>query len=95
MGVCEPNLSGIGGCGMMTIYLADSHEYEVLEYMETVPVALEPGWFNPDTDVNTAKNAAVPGQVAGLLTALEMYGTMSREEVMAPAIRLAREGFPM
>ena len=95
VGVCEPNLSGIGGCGMMTIYLADSHEYEVLEYMETVPVALEPGWFNPDTDVNTAKNAAVPGQVAGLLTALEMYGTMSREEVMAPAIRLAREGFPM
>lgn len=95
VGVCEPNLSGIGGCGMMNIYLSENHEYEILEYMETVPVALEPGWFNPDTDVNTAKNAAVPGQVYGLLTALEKYGTMSREEVMAPAIKLAREGFPM
>ena len=37
VGVCEPNLSSIGGCGMMNIYLADNHEYEILEYMETVP----------------------------------------------------------
>lgn len=95
VGVCEPNLSGIGGCGMMNIYLKDSNSYEILEYMETVPAAVEPGWYNPDTDSATAKNAAVPSQVHGLLTALEKYGTMSREEVMAPAIKLAREGFPM
>ena len=63
--------------------------------METVPVAVEPGWYNPETDSATAKNAAVPGQVAGLLTALEKYGTMTPEEVMAPAIKLAREGFPI
>lgn len=95
VGVCEPWLSGIGGCGMMNIYLKDGHQYEILEYMETVPVAVEPGWYNPETDVATAKNAAVPGQVAGLLTALEQYGTMSREEVMAPAIKLARDGFAL
>lgn len=95
VGVCEPWLSGIGGCGMMNIYLKDGHQYEILEYMETVPVAVQPGWYNPETDVATAKNAAVPGQVAGLLTALEEYGTMSREEVMAPAIKLARDGFAM
>ena len=93
VGVCEPWLSGIGGCGMMTVYMKDTHDYEVLEYMETVPVAVQPGWYNPETDVATAKNAAVPGQVMGLLTALEKYGTMSREEVMAPAIKLARDGF--
>lgn len=95
VGVCEPWLSGIGGCGMMTVYMKDTHDYEVLEYMETVPVAVQPGWYNPETDVATAKNAAVPGQVMGLLTALEKYGTMSREEVMAPAIKLARDGFAM
>ena len=95
VGVCEPWLSGIGGCGMMNIYLKEGHQYEILEYMETVPVAIEPGWYNPETDSATAKNAAVPGQVAGLLTALEQFGTMSRQEVMAPAIKLARDGFKM
>ncbi len=95
VGVCEPNLSGVGGCGMMNIYLQANKTHEILEYMETVPVAVEPGWFNPETDVNTAKNAAVPSQVAGLLTALERFGTMTRQQVMAPAIKLAREGFPL
>ena len=93
IGVVEPWLSGIGGCGMMNIYLNDTNEYEVIEYMETLPAALEPGMYNPDTDKNTAKMAAVPSQVAGLLTALEKYGTMTPAEVLAPAIKLAREGF--
>lgn len=94
-GVVEPNLSGIGGCGMMTVYLKETNEYLVLEYMETVPNAVTPGWFNPDTDGATAKNAAVPSQVHGLLTALEKYGTMTREQVMAPAIKLAKEGWKL
>lgn len=95
IGVVEPNLSGIGGCGMMNIYLREGNQYKVLEYMETVPAAVQPGWYNKKTDAATAKNAAVPSQVHGLLTALEKYGTMSREQVMAPAIKLAREGFAM
>jgi gamma-glutamyltranspeptidase/glutathione hydrolase len=95
IGVTEPNLSGVGGCGMMNIYLKDTNEYVMLEYMETVPMNVTAGWFNKDTDSSTAKNAAVPSQVNGLLTALEKYGTMTREEVMAPAIKLAREGFEM
>lgn len=95
IGVVEPNLSGVGGCGMMNIYIKEGNQYKVLEYMETVPAAVEPGWFNSKEDGATAKNVAVPSQVHGLLTALEAYGTMSREEVMAPAIKLAREGFQM
>lgn len=93
VGVVEPWLSGIGGCGMMNIFMNETGEYEVLEYMETVPVALEPGMYNPETDKYTAKNAAVPGQVAGLAKALERYGTMSLSEVLQPAIKLARDGF--
>lgn len=95
IGVTEPNLSGIGGCGMMNIYLKETNEYVMIEYMETVPAAVKPGWYDPKTESKTAKNAAVPSQVYGLLTALEKYGTMSREEVMAPAIKLAKEGFKM
>jgi gamma-glutamyltranspeptidase/glutathione hydrolase len=95
VGVVEPNLSGIGGPGMMVIYLKDTNEYVMLEYMGTVPSALQPGMFIPAVHGNTAMNATVPGSVHGLLTALERYGTMSRQQVMAPAIRLAREGFPL
>lgn len=95
VGVLEPQYSGIGGAGLMTIYLNDEDRYTTLEYLETSPAAIEPGWYNEDTDKYTAKNAAVPSQVHGLLTALEEYGTMSREEVMAPAIELARNGFPV
>lgn len=93
IGVVEPNLSGVGGCGMMNVYLKEKNEYIILEYMETVPQAVVPGWYDKAKDGNTAKNAAVPSQVNGLLTALEKYGTMTRQEVMAPVIKLAREGF--
>lgn len=93
VGLVEPNLSGIGGCGMMNVYLKESNEYVILEYMETVPKAMMPGWFNEKKDASTAKNAAVPSQVHGLLTALEKYGKLSRKEVLAPVIKLAREGF--
>lgn len=97
IGVVEPYLSGIGGCGMMNIYLKDSKTYEMLEYMETTPAASFPGMLdveNPD-DTHSGKNVAIPGQVHGLLTALEQFGTMSREEVMAPAIKLAEDGWKM
>lgn len=93
IGVVEPNLSSIGGSGMMSIYTRETNQCIVIEYMETVPSNMKAGWFNPNTDKNTAKNAAVPGQVYGILTALDKYGTMSREEVMTPAIQLARNGF--
>lgn len=95
VGVVEPHLSGIGGPGMMIIYLAETNELIALEYMGVVPAALQPGMFIPGVHNNTAKNATVPGAVHGLLTALERFGTMSRQEILAPAIRVAREGFPL
>ena len=76
VGVVEPHHSGIGGCGMMTIYLKDTNEYVTIEYLETTPAKQAPGIYNSETDSLTAKNAAVPGQVYGLLTALEKYGNV-------------------
>ena len=58
VGVVEPNHSGIGGCGMMTIYLKDRNEYVTIEYLETTPSGQLPGLYNSETDSMTAKNAA-------------------------------------
>lgn len=97
IGVAEPEMSGVGGCGIMTIYLKDSNEYTVLEFMETVPKNTVPGVFDPKNrdQADSGMGAAVPGQVHGLLTALEKYGTMERKDVMAPAIKLASEGYEL
>lgn len=94
VGVCEPHHSGIGGCGLMTVYLADTDTYTTIEFMEALPLNYD-GTYTKAKDNQTARGAAVPGQVAGLLYALEKYGTMTPAEVLAPAIKLAREGFPL
>lgn len=95
VGLLEPQFSGIGGAGLLNLYIKDGKQHKVLEYLETVPSAIEPGWYDSEADKYTAKNAAIPSAVHGLLTALEKYGTMSREEVLAPVIKLAREGYPI
>ncbi|HYE92327.1 MAG TPA: gamma-glutamyltransferase, partial [Terriglobales bacterium] len=46
-----------------------------------------------DANVYGYRSVAVPGSVAGLALALERYGTMSLQDVVAPAVKLAREGF--
>ena len=46
-----------------------------------------------DANVYGYRSVAVPGSVAGLTLALERFGTMTLADVVAPAVRLAREGF--
>jgi len=92
VGVTEPHHSGIGGSGLMTIYLAEEDKYVTIEYLEKVPLAVTSDYYKKDLK-KTIRAAAVPSQVAGLCKALEEYGTMSLEEVLAPSIKIAREGF--
>jgi gamma-glutamyltranspeptidase/glutathione hydrolase len=55
------------------------------------------GWRLVNRDANRRgwRSIAVPGQVAGLSLALERWGTMRLDQALAPAIRLAEEGFPV
>ncbi len=101
LGVCEQQSSGIGGGGFMTLRLADTGEVIFIDFRDRSAAAasLDMWTVNPDGSVANEENkiggkaVAVPGEVKGLLYALEQYGTMSREEAMAPAIKMAEEGF--
>lgn len=98
--VFEPNASGIGGGGFMLIRMAKTGKTVVIDYREKAPAKATPDMFVLDENgkvVNDeitvgGKASGVPGTVAGLLTALEKYGTMKRADVMAPAIKHAGEG---
>ena len=106
--VVEPASNGIGGEGVLTIHLS-SGENIVVDYvgrpaksctpdMFQLEEDAEPGWMgwsNVKGDANVVghKACTTPGTVAGLSKALEMYGTLSLEETLAPAISVAEEGF--
>lgn len=99
LAVTYPSAGNIGGGGFMVIYPADG-DVVTLDFREKAPAGAHRDMFldsdgNVDRDlaVNSHQSAGVPGSVAGLLDALEKYGTMTPAEVIAPAIRLAEEGF--
>jgi len=90
VGVVEPNASGIGGEGMMVISLTGTGKAVAIDYRSAAPSSLDfPGGV-PDTGHAAV---AIPGTVAGLAAALQKYGTMPLSRVLAPAIRLAEQGF--
>ncbi|CAB5593446.1 gamma-glutamyltransferase [Providencia hangzhouensis] len=99
--VVNPCCGNIGGGGFMTIHLADGKDL-FINFRETAPGAASADMYL-DKDGKLIKDASlygylasgVPGTVKGLDYALEKYGTMSRQQVMAPAIKLAREGFTL
>ena len=103
MGVCEPNANGIGGGGFMLIRDGKTGKSVFLDFREYAPAAATPAMYTPkapgsnyDKDLGNVyggKAVAVPGDVAGLLYALEHYGTMTPQQVISPAANLAREGF--
>lgn len=103
LGVCEPGASGIGGGGFMLIRDGKTGKCTFIDFRETAPAAATPNMFTPVTPGSNksvgdekkygGKAVAVPGDVAGLLFALEHYGTMTPKQVISPAAALAREGY--
>ncbi len=103
--VVEPMMVGILGGGVAHLRLADGR-HVVLDGLSTAPLRSAPDMFEPLSDeigqarvtrdrANEvgARAMAVPAALAGWCHALAQYGTMSLEEVLAPAIQLAGRGF--
>jgi gamma-glutamyltranspeptidase/glutathione hydrolase len=111
VGVVEPFMSGIGGGGLMLVHSAATGDTIALDFGMCAPLAARPdlytllpgtsatrfGWraVEGDANVHGPLAIAVPGTVAGLAAAAERWGTRPLAELLQPAIRLAREGFPV
>jgi gamma-glutamyltranspeptidase/glutathione hydrolase len=101
LAVVEPAAGNLGGGGFMLVRLADGRT-SFLDYREVAPDKATrnmyigaDGKLDDEASVIGYRSVAVPGTVAGLELALKTYGTLKLAEVMAPAIRLAEQGFPV
>lgn len=96
LGVVEPHGSGIGGEGMMLIYLAKENKFTVIDFKAISPKNANYSNLN-FKDVSswnrTIKGASIPGAVAGLELALEKFGRIDRKKVIQPSIDYAINGF--
>ncbi|NUN69152.1 MAG: gamma-glutamyltransferase [Bacteroidetes bacterium] len=101
LAVTYPAAGNIGGGGFMNIRMSDGR-MAAIDYREKAPGAAyrdmfldSTGTFLPDKSTEGHLASGVPGAVAGMLTGLERFGTMDRKKVIAPAYRLAKDGFPL
>lgn len=95
LGVVEPMMSGLGGVGWMILHSARTGETHVLNFGGRSPAALSADNF-PDGIGNRGPLVAlVPGSAAAWEALSKRFGTMSPAELLAPAIRLARDGYTL
>ena len=101
LAVTYPSAGNLGGGGFIVFRQHDGSTW-ALDFREIAPAAStrdmfldEDGNYDPNVALRSRMASGVPGSVAGLLLAHERFGKLSRQEVLAEAIRLAEEGFEL
>ncbi|MFP3493043.1 gamma-glutamyltransferase [Pseudomonas sp. SIMBA_059] len=101
LAVVYPAAGNLGGGGFMTVQLADGRK-TFLDFREKAPLAATADMYlDKDGKVIDGLSAkghlavGVPGTVSGMELALSKYGTLKRAQVIAPAIKLAENGFEL
>jgi len=100
LAVTLPRAGNIAGGGFMLVHLAESDEQVFIDYREMAPARAsrdmflnEDGSVNKQMAYNSVSAAGIPGTVAGMIHALETYGSLDLKTVIQPAIDLAENGF--
>ncbi len=102
LAVVENSSSGIGGGGFWLLHRASDGKQVFIDGRETAPAAVTAsdyldaaGKLDRDKSINGALAAGIPGEPAALVLIAEKYGRVPIKVSLAPAIRLARDGFPL
>lgn len=100
LSVTLPRAGNLGGGGFMMVYDPATEKTYALDFREKAPMRATKDMFLTESgDVDNEKSryslwsVGVPGTVYGLELAHETFGVLSRQDVVAPAIKLAQEGF--
>src|SRR5215472_7121074 len=97
-GVLEQDLYSLGGEALVLVYPKKEAKVTSIVGQGWAPHAVDVGWYlsrNRTLSGHGLDPAVVPGAIHAALTILEKWGTMSFEEVAAPAIEYAEKGFPL
>lgn len=102
LAVVESSSSGIGGGGFWLLHRASDGKQVMIDGRETAPGAVDAkayldaaGKLDRDKSVNGALAGGIPGEPAALVHLAKHYGRLPLKQSLAPAIRLARDGFPL
>jgi gamma-glutamyltranspeptidase/glutathione hydrolase len=102
LGVVEPISSGLGGGGFFLLRQARTGREVMIDARETAPESASPdkfldkaGKLDPSRSINGPWSAGIPGLPAALVELAGKYGRLPLKQSLAPAIRIANEGFPV
>lgn len=96
LNVVEPFMSGLAGLGLATCYIASEKRVRALDYVPPVPSRFPVERFKRREEVQRGALAvATPGNLAGWCELQRSYGKLKLKDAFAPAIALARDGFPL
>jgi gamma-glutamyltranspeptidase/glutathione hydrolase len=96
-GLVEPMMTGIGGDMLILVYIAKTGEVKFINGTGPAPLAATIERYRAEGGIPSEGplSVSVPGSVSAAELAVSTYGTKSFAETLAPAIELAKSGFPV
>ena len=95
LNVVEPFMSGLAGAGGATFFLAADSAVETVDFIPPVPAGFDLNQVDKAKTESGSSASVTPGNLAGWHALQSRYGRLNFDEVLQPAIRLAKDGFPV